>query len=219
MKLALFAALLLPLSVWGRESAYEALRAVGAERSKELLNNVIEVKGRNGSPQPVVWTVLLNDPKARGGVREIEVTKGHIASERTPVKTYNLDSQGAFAVAEAEARAAKVGFFGVDYLLRCEENGSAPVWVLQLLDPQQHSIGSVTVAADTGTVIAKTFGGQTTKGSWAAGGGMKGRLERFSGSVGRSLRHVGGSLEEFWNGERTLDKPDNTGDLKKSSGD
>ena len=221
MKLALIAALILPLAAVRGETAYQALRTVGAERSKALLDNVIEVKGRNGTSQPEVWTVLLNDPLARGGVREIEVSKGHIVSERTPVKTYsgqgeggalnftllNLDSDGAFAVAEAEARNAKIGFFGADYLLRIGDNGGSPLWVVQLLDRQQHSLGSVSIAADTGTVIDKTFDGKTTKGSWAAGGGLKGRLVRFSDSVGRSMRHVGGSLEEFWTGDRTLDKP------------
>ena len=221
MKLALIAALLLPLAAFGGETAYQALRTVGEERSKALLHNVIEVKGRNGVPQPTVWTVLLNDPLARGGVREIEVSKGHIVSERTPIKAYtgqgegsllnftllNLDSDGAFTVAEGEARAAQIGFFGADYLLRCDDSGSAPIWVVQLLDPQQRSLGSVSIAADSGTVVAKTFGGKTTKGSWASGGGLKGRLTRFSDSVGRSMRHVGGNLEEFWTGERPPDKP------------
>jgi len=221
MKITLIAALLLPLAALGGETAYQALRIVGDERSKTLLNTVIEVKGRNGASQPDVWTVLLNDPLARGGVREIEVSKGHIVSERTPVKTYggqaeeillnftllNLDSDGAFAVAEAEARNAKIGFYGADYLLRSGENGAAPLWVVQLLDRQQHSLGSVNIAADTGTVIDKTFGGKTTKGAWAAGGGLKGRLVRFSDAVGRSMRHAGGSMEEFFTGERTLDKP------------
>ena len=221
MKHAVIVALLLPFAAFGRETAYQALRTVGAERSKALLANVIEVKGRNGTPQPEVWTVLLNDPLARGGVREIEVSKGHIVSERTPVKAYggqgdgivlnfpllNLDSEGAFAVAESEARNAKIGFHKADYLLRCDDNGGAPIWVVQLLDQEQHSLGSVSIAADSGTVIAKMFGGKTTQGSWAAGGGLKGRLVRFSDSVGRSARHVSGNIEEFLTGDRTLDKP------------
>jgi len=222
MKLSLFVALLLPVSAFGRDTAYQALRTVGTERSQALLNSVVEVKGRNGTPQPASWTILLNDPLARGGVREIEVSKGHVISERTPVKAYsgqgegivlnfktlNLDSEGAFAVAEAEARGAKIGFFGADYLLRCDDAGSAPIWVVQLLDEQQHTLGSVSIAADTGTVVSKTFGGKTTKGSWAAGGGLKGHLVRFSDSVGRSMRHVGGNVEEFLTGERTVDKPE-----------
>ena len=221
MKATLIFALLLPLTALGGETAYQALRIVGAERSKSLLNNVIEVKGRNGTPQPEVWTVLLNDPLARGGVREIEVSKGHIVGERTPIKTYsgqgegivlnfnmlNLDSEGAFAVAEVEARNAKIGFYSADYLLRCDENGSAPIWVVQLLDKGKNSLGSVSIAADTGAVVAKTMGGKAEKSSWAAGGGMKGRLVRFWDATGRSARHVGNSLQEFWDGESKPDQP------------
>ena len=221
MKLALIVAMLLPLAAFGGETAYQALHIVGSERSKKLLNSVIEVKGRNGAPQPAVWTVLLNDPLARGGVREIEVSKGHITGERTPVKAYsgqgegvvldftlvNLDSEGAFAVAENEARAAKIGFFAADYLLRSGENGITPIWVVQLLDPQQHSLGSVSIAADTGAVVDKTFGNKNTKSSWVAGGGLKGHLVRFWDSAGRSIKHVGGNMEEFLTGDRTLDQP------------
>lgn len=216
MKLPLLVAfLLLPLAAFGRETAYQALRTVGAQRSKALLNSVIEVKGRNGTPQPASWTVLLNDPMARGGVREMEIASGHVVSERTPVKTYggrgdgvvldfkklNLDSEGAFTVAEGEARAAKIGFFGADFLLRCDDASGAPIWIVELLDKEQHSLGSVRIAAETGAVITKTFGGVTSKGSWAAGGGMRGRLTRFSDAMGRSFQHVGDKMEEFWTGE------------------
>ncbi|MEI8235188.1 MAG: hypothetical protein WCH57_10960 [Verrucomicrobiota bacterium] len=221
MKFPLMVAfLLLPLAAFGRETAYQALRTVGAQRSTALLNNVIEVKGRNGAPQPASWTILLNDPLARGGVREIEVAGGHIVSERTPVKTYggqgdgvalnfkklNLDSEGAFSLAEGEARAAKIGFYGADYLLRCDDAGGAPFWVVELLDSQQHSLGSVRIAADTGAVISKTFEGVTSKGSWAAGGGMRGRLIRFSDAMGRSFQHLGDKMEEFWTGEDPASK-------------
>ena len=209
MKTAIFVALLLPMAALGKETAYQALRTVGAERSQALLNNVIEVKGRNGTPQPASWLVLINDPLARGGVREIEVSKGHIISERTPVKSYsgqgdaivlnfkmlNLDSEGAFTVAESEARNAKIGFFGADFLLRADDAGNVPIWVVQLLDADKRSLGSVSIAANTGTVISSTFGGKTTKGNRVPGDSLKTRLLRFTGAVGRSIRHAGEGLE------------------------
>lgn len=222
MKFALIFAILLPWVAFGRDTAYQALRTVGSERSQALLQNVIEVKGRNGGPQPLVWTILLNDPLARGGVREIEVSNGHVTSERTPIKAYsgqgegialnfqklNLDSQGAFALAETEARNARIGFFCVDYNLRCEDTGGAPIWVVQLLDDQQHSVGNVRIAADTGAIVSTTFTKVVnTKSEWAAGGGLNGRLKRVGDSVGRSMKHAGGAMEEFFTGERTIDQP------------
>ena len=215
MRLALLAALLLPAAAaFGRETAYQALRTVGSQRSQAFLNNVIEVKGQAGAPQPASWTILINDPEARGGVREIEVAKNRIVSERTPVKEYsgksegpalnfsklNLDSDGAFSVAENEARAANMGFYSADFLLRRGDNG-LPIWVLQFLDQDKNSIGSITISANTGAVITKTIDGQTTKGSWAAGGGLKGRLIRFSDATGRTFHHAGEKLREFWDGE------------------
>jgi hypothetical protein len=214
MKLPLLVALvLLPLAAFGRETAYQALRTVGTQRSKALLGNVIEVKGSNGAPQPASWTILLSDPVARGGVREFEIAGGRIAAERTPVKTYgggggavldfkklNLDSEGAFTVAEGEARGAKIGFYSADFCLRSGDSG-APIWVVELLDKDQHSLGSVRISAETGAVISKTFGGVTSQGSWAAGGGMRGRLIRFSDAMGRSFQHFGNKMEEFWTGE------------------
>jgi hypothetical protein len=233
MKFALILALLLPWAAFGRDTSYQALRTIGSERSQALLQNVIEVKGRDGTPQPHVWTILLNDPMARGGVREIEVANGHITSERTPLKTYsgqgegialnfqklNLDSKGAFVLAETEARRAKVGFFYADYNLRCEEAGGAPIWMVQLLDDQQHNVGSVRIAADSGLIVSTTFTRVVdTKSEWDAGGGLNGRIKRSGeaagqsikhagNAVGQSMKHAGGAMQEFFTGERTIDQP------------
>lgn len=224
----LFALVILPLAVpvaaLGRDTAYQALRTIGKERDQSLLQRVVEVKGRNGTSQPEKWTVVLDDPLARGGVREIEVANGHIVSERTPVKAYsgkadgiamnfqklNLDSEGAFTVASDEARNAKVGFEAVDYVLRCDDANAAPTWVLQLLDEHQRSLGSITIAADNGTVLNKSFGSAANAGgrgttSTTAGDGQS-RKDNLGHRIDRSLHRAGASLEEFFTGERTLDR-------------
>ena len=223
MKLApILALLLLPLAAFGKDTAYKALRAIGAERNPALLNRVIELKGRSGDPQPELWTIILDDQLARGGVREIEVANGRVVSERTPVKSYsgsalgitmnfqklNLDSEGAFAIAEAEAKAAKLGFDSVDYLLRCDDANSAPTWVLQLLDPQQQNLGSITIAADTGAVLAKDLGAnrensdQFSETDNADNWGFS----KFKHGVKRTFRRAGGDLQQFFTGRRTIDR-------------
>jgi hypothetical protein len=213
----LFALLLLPLapSAFGRDTAYQALRTVGSQRSQSTLNNVLQVKGLNGAPQPASWIIVLNDPAARGGIRELEVAKNRIVSERTPVKEYsgqsdgavldfaklNLDSEGAFSVAETEVRNSRLGgFYSADYLLRRGDNGK-PIWVIQLLDQEKHSIGSITIAADTGVVLSKSFESTAGKSEWAATGGLKARLINFSDATGRTLRHTGEKIREFWDGQ------------------
>src|ERR1700730_13706640 len=109
-----FAALLLlatPALAQERPTAYEALRVVSAQFGRNSLNHVISVTGVNGDPQPESWKILLEDQRARGGVRELDVADGRITSERTPVRTVagstegatikttrlNLDSSGAYA--------------------------------------------------------------------------------------------------------------------------
>lgn len=168
--------LLLPMAIasvqiaYAQDTAYQALRTLGSARDQALLSRVIEVKGRNGASQPSSWLIVIDDPDARGGIREVEVSKGKIISERTPVQTYsgatsstldmarlNLDSEGAFTVAEDEARAAKVTFDSVDYVLRPDEGRGAPLWVLQLLDQNQRGVGTIRIAADNGNVLSRNF--------------------------------------------------------------
>ena len=244
-KAALYGLLLLPMVAYGNDTAYQALRLIGSERDKEHLNHVIELKGRGGAPQPGQWVVLIDDPMARGGLRELEVAGGQIISERTPVSSYggtgpqpvmnfsrlNLDSQGAFTVAEGEARKARVGFDSIDYFLRQDEPSGAPVWVLQLLDGQKRAVGSLTIAADTGEVIQRKFEPLNTTGDAAFvgdapvyagrevedegnddedGESIKSKIKGTAKDVGHSLNKgfhkVGGSLEKFFTGKRTIDR-------------
>lgn len=148
-----------------RETAYQAMRSLAAHRGQKILSQVIELRGTDGAPQPSTWKIVLDDPVARGGVREFQVRQGNILSERTPVNEHagvnpacvdvtklNLDSSGAFTVAEAEARNQKVGFDSVDYLLRCSENGPVPEWVLRLTAQNKGLVGTLHIAADSGQV-------------------------------------------------------------------
>ncbi len=170
MKLPLLlGVLLLPLAAFGRETAYQALRAVGSQRDSALLKRVIEVRGRSGTPQPSQWLILLDDPLARGGVRELEVEGGKVISERTPINAYagsaqpidftklNLDSEGAFTLANEEAKRARVPFDSVDYALRRDDQRGAPAWHLQLLDARRQPVGSLVFAADNGAILASNF--------------------------------------------------------------
>src|SRR5438067_10386433 len=63
-----------------RVTAYDALRVVGVHLNRDVVNHVISVTGVDGSPQPETWKILLDEPRARGGVREIEVRNGRVAS-------------------------------------------------------------------------------------------------------------------------------------------
>ena len=167
MKAAFLLGLVLfPLGVLhATDTAYSALRVLGKRDGQDVLNHVIEVRGRDGAPQPGAWKIVIDDPRARGGGRELEVQRGKIVSERTPTShglggamnfnQLNLDSEGAFTVANQEAQKTNVLFDRVDYLLRAGTGGGAPVWQLDLSDGKNGRVGSVEIAADSGTVLRR----------------------------------------------------------------
>ncbi len=155
--------LLIQLSVEAADTAYSALRVVGKRRGPDALNRVLEVRGRNGAPEPAVWKIILDEPRARGGLREFEVQGGQIISEKAPTgrtigapmnfNQLNLDSEGVFTVAHQESEKAGVPFDRLDYVLKSGTGGGAPVWELALFRGREGQVGSMVIAADTGTVL------------------------------------------------------------------
>ncbi len=148
-----------------RPTAYEALRTVGTQLNRDFVNHVISVTGTNGDPQPQTWRVLIDDPQARGGVREVEVGNGRIVSERTPLRSavegslgavidtskLNLDSSGAFTMAQQTADKSHVTFATVDYTLRVDERGN-PIWRVALQRQNGDPAGTIFIGANHGTV-------------------------------------------------------------------
>ncbi|MES2571575.1 MAG: hypothetical protein V4710_16160 [Verrucomicrobiota bacterium] len=151
------------LTARAADTAYSALRLIGKQSGADSLNRVIEVRGRGGAPTPAVWKVILEEPRARGGIREVEVQRGKIIAERTPVgrplgtpmnfNQLNLDSEGAYTIATQEAEKTGVVFDRVDYVLRSGTRNSAPIWDLQLHSARRGMVASLQLAADSGTVL------------------------------------------------------------------
>lgn len=165
MKTALFVIIFLLAQTVSRgvDTAYTALRLVGKTNGSQTLDHVLELRGRGGAPHPEVWKIVMDDPKARGGIREVEVQRGRIIGERLPTSRpvgkpmnfnqLNLDSEGAFTIANQEAQKAGVSFARVDYMLKSGTGGGAPVWQVQLFDGRGGEVGMVQIAADNGAIL------------------------------------------------------------------
>lgn len=148
-----------------RATAYEALRVVGAQFGRDSVNHVISVTGVDGDPQPETWKILLEDQRARGGVREVDVSNGQVSSERTPTRSVvgstegatinttrlNLDSSGAFTVASHTADKSNTRFASTSYTLRTDERGY-PVWIVTLLNENSRPVGTIYIGANRGNV-------------------------------------------------------------------
>jgi hypothetical protein len=171
MKTALCLALLCvgQLMLSAAETAYNALRVVGKQNGADVLNRVVEVRGRSGTPNPSSWKIVLNDPGARGGIRELEVQGGKIISERTPVtrstgtpidfNQLNLDSEGALTVVNQETQKARLSFDRIDYILQAGSAG--PQWHLELYEHGE-KIGYLDVSAESGNVVHRDLAGRAS---------------------------------------------------------
>lgn len=164
----MFIALLaLAPTAWAQDqaTAYQAMRTVGRQLNRELVNHVISISGANGNPQPATWTILLDDPRARGGVREVEVQNDRIVSERTPLREsvasslgpvidtakLNLDSSGAYTLAQQAAATSHLTITGADYTLHADERGN-PIWIVALRRSDGEPAGKIFIGANHGTI-------------------------------------------------------------------
>jgi hypothetical protein len=146
-------------------TAYDAMRAVGTQFGSDAVDRVIAISGANGNPQPEKWNILLSDPGARGGVREVQVTNGRITNQRSTTREaaglsrgptvdthkLNLDSSGAYEVASKTAESSHVPFALVNYTLRPDERGN-PIWIVSLQSQSRRSLGTIYIGANKGTV-------------------------------------------------------------------
>jgi hypothetical protein len=217
-------------SAWGGETAYAAMRALKQQRP-ELMSKLVEIEGARGAIQPDSWTFLFQDPTARGGVRELILQNGAILSERTPLRGYggvgdlpliavdrlNLDSGGAFQLANQEANRLGVGFHWVNYTLRADAGGRGALWNLELIDYLGVPVGHMLVSAETLKIVqplklAPGVGPAVvpprSTASDAPRGGVIGAVEDFGVRASRTVRrttlNVIGSVEEWLTGDRTI---------------
>ncbi|MGB9278105.1 MAG: hypothetical protein WCC08_23045 [Terrimicrobiaceae bacterium] len=215
-------------------TAYLALKA--AQKGADSSARLIEVTGERGEPQPQEWKVILTDPTARGGVREIVASGDVIVSQRTPVKGYtgvgsepsialarlNVDSDRAFEIANKQAVARKIGFSWVDYTLRANAEGGAPLWILRLQNNMGSKVGVVQISAENGSVVVPLEVSEppftepaeqvSDSSTGRSVGGFIGRVGGTLGNVGNTVKDTTlrtvGSVQEFLTGERTIGPKD-----------
>jgi hypothetical protein len=146
------------------DTAYTALRVFGKKFGDSALNRVVSVTGRNGTPQPAVWKVTAQDSTARGGLLEAEIQRGKVIAQRTPTargpaaamnfSQLNLDSDGAFTIANQEMQKQGVQFDRLDFHLRAPTASQPPIWHVDLFD-RGTRVASFELAADSGAILER----------------------------------------------------------------
>ena len=154
-----------PIFAQENPSAYEALRVIGTQLSRQAVNRVVSVNGVDGDPQPRSWKVLVEDKNAPNGVREYIIEENRIVSQRAPNRNVvgstrdgtinttklNLDSTGAYSVAAHTAETSHVTFSLTSYTLRTDDRGN-PVWIVTLADRSNRPVGTIHIRASDGRV-------------------------------------------------------------------
>src|SRR5436190_16758418 len=158
----LFAA---PILAQENPSAYEALRTIGTQLNRQMVNRVVSVNGVDGDPQPRTWKILVEDKSAPNGVREYVVEENRIVSQRAPNRSVvgstqgatintsklNLDSTGAYSVAAHTAETSHVTFALTSYALRTDDRGN-PIWIVTLADQSNRPVGTIHIRASDGRI-------------------------------------------------------------------
>lgn len=158
-------------------TAISTLWAFGRERGTHELARIVGVVGFFGQDQPSQWRLLAHDTRQQGVMHEYILENGRVVAERRfarepdqdmpsiviPVSQLKVDSKQAFALAEAQATAANIGFDSAHYQLRCRDLRNEPVWVLNLSDTARKTVGVVYVSALNGDIIRKVWSRPGTK--------------------------------------------------------
>lgn len=235
----LFGMGILAVSAWAQGgTAYLAVKA--AQKGADSSANLVEVTGERGEPQPQEWKVILRDPGARGGIREVVASGDVVVSQRTPLRGYsdlnaqpaitltrlNLDSDRAFEIANKQAVAKKLSFSWVDYTLRANAVGGSPMWILRLFNNMGSQVGVIQISAENGSVIAPLEPGMpapteptqqfTDTQPGRTVGGFLGRVGGTLGGIANGVKNTTlrtvGTVQEFFTGERTVGPRDENDD-------
>lgn len=155
------------------ESALGALDAFLVVSPLEPGVEVLGMVGFFGQPEPVQWLILTSHPATPGVLRESIFARGrllgerkfsplpgqdlpHLAIERAALK---IDSAAAFRIVEELAHRQKRSFDSAHFQLRVRDLGAEPVWMLNLLNSAQVSVGVVYLSASSGAILRETWVG------------------------------------------------------------
>jgi hypothetical protein len=204
-------------SVAAQTTARGALAALTREKGAAIASQVVLVSGAQGQDQPESWRVVVRDPEFAGRFREYSIGRGKVIKvmpvaaqdaarlSRAPlvVKRIKIDSTTAFAAADHAARKALVGFDSLDYELRNKELSQDPVWLVRLIDSGGAAAGELSISAESGAVLRKTWydtGRQPETAAQFAAHSATGKVSEPTRQPASAA--VGQKAQQLWDGTR-----------------
>jgi hypothetical protein len=147
------------------KSALDALAVLPPDAA----SRVAMIIGNEGNPSPERWRFLVWDAHAENGFREYVVTENKIVAknlvsqfaarinpqEVLSPETIRVDSDKAAWLALQYAKANDILVWTLRYTLRRPPELSGPVWKIDCFDAVDQQVGSLSLAAKEGKVIAR----------------------------------------------------------------
>jgi hypothetical protein len=182
-----------------------------------LRDRIVSVYGV-GTPAAIqTWWVIFYDPAVPSHGRAVKVDNGQITNTYeakggvvyTDALTFapaQVAGEGpALAAAQTYAAEHALAYDHVRALLRTTATGQAFRWRVQLLDGST-SKGFVFVNASDGTFAIYAPPGSVPAKGGTGTGGVAGDAHRAANDVKNTFLGIGGDLQEFFTGERTVDQ-------------
>jgi hypothetical protein len=198
-------------------SASDAVNIAKDGVDTSLRDRIVSVYGV-GTPAAIqTWWVIFYDPSVPSHGRAVKVDNGKITRtyeakggvvypDSLTFPRSQLTGEGpALAAAQNYAAQHALAYDNVRALLRITTTGQAFRWRVQLLNGSA-SKGFVFVNASDGTFATYAPPGSIPSKSGTGTGGVEGDARRAANDVKDTFLGIGGDLQEFFTGERTVDQ-------------
>ena len=147
------------------QTAFRAFSVIAAEEGLSLIG----IAGCEGTPEPERWHLILFDPASDTGLRDYTVADGRIVARNGVSQFFaevrpedvllagsvTIDSDRAGWIARSYAAANRLPLVSLNYHLRRDILGGAPVWKITCFDAEQRQLGWLVISGNEETVIAQ----------------------------------------------------------------
>ena len=205
-----------PVGAASTSTATQAFSVAKDSVDDSMRSHVVSIYG-TGKPSGITtWYVIFYDPSTvshghaicvqNGQVtRSYEAKGGVVYSDSLTFKPSAItDEAPALAAAQDYAAQHAIAYDHVRTLLRLTTTNEGMRWRVQLMNGPK-SKGFVFVNTTDGTFAMYAPPGSTT-GSASGTGGLVGDVKQGANDVKDTFLHIGGDLQEFFTGDRTVDQ-------------
>jgi hypothetical protein len=198
-------------------SAHQALTAAQAAVDPSLQNQIVSVYG-TGLPAGIKdWYVIFYDPSVASHgrvvlvengqvVRTYEANGGVVYSDTLTFHADQVNDEGAaLAATQNYAGQHGIAYDHVRALLRLTTKDPSFRWRIEMMDGPANK-GFVFVNTTDGAFAMYKSAGTEPATSSGTGGGVIGDAKKAGNDVKNTFLGIGGDLQEFFTGERTVDQ-------------